>query len=115
MRYLTHYEEYPIFEPAEGGYYYAGNAIVESERMSKRAARKNIEEIWRDAKAYNLEEFGEEEPTRDEDRFGNSIYPWYRSLDGNMVWRRGRYIGEGESYIVERRRGSEERGWVPYC
>ena len=25
MYYLTYYEEYPIYEPAEGGYYYAGN------------------------------------------------------------------------------------------
>lgn len=24
MVYLTHYSEYPIYEPAEGGYYYAG-------------------------------------------------------------------------------------------
>ena len=32
MRYLTHYEEYPIYEAAEGGYYYAGNQVVESER-----------------------------------------------------------------------------------
>ena len=28
MYYLTYYEEYPIYEPAEGGYYYSGcNAV----------------------------------------------------------------------------------------
>lgn len=42
MRYVTHYEEYPIYEPAEGGYYYSGNQITETERMSKRAAKAKI-------------------------------------------------------------------------
>ena len=28
MRYISHYEEYPIYEPAEGGYYYPGNQKV---------------------------------------------------------------------------------------
>ena len=26
--YITMYEEYPIYEPAEGGYYYAGRTVV---------------------------------------------------------------------------------------
>ena len=26
--YLTYYEEYPIYEPAEGGYYYSGNQVI---------------------------------------------------------------------------------------
>ena len=39
MRYVTHYEEYPIYEPAEGGYYYSGNQVVDTERMSKRKAK----------------------------------------------------------------------------
>ena len=25
------------------------------------------------------------------------------------------YIGEGESYVIERNQGSRERGWQPYC
>ena len=29
MYYLTYYEEYPIYEPAEGGYYYSGCNAVE--------------------------------------------------------------------------------------
>lgn len=32
MRYISHYEEYPIYEPADGRYYYPGNQLVESER-----------------------------------------------------------------------------------
>lgn len=45
MRHISHYEEYPIYEPAEGGYYYAGNQLVVSERKSKRQCRKDFEEI----------------------------------------------------------------------
>ena len=25
------------------------------------------------------------------------------------------YIGEGESYVIERNQGSQEHGWQPYC
>lgn len=45
MRYISHYEEYPIYEPAEGGYYYAGNQIVESERKSKRQCKKILKKF----------------------------------------------------------------------
>lgn len=45
MRYISYYQKYPIFEPAEGGYYYAGNQVVESERMSKRKCRREFEKI----------------------------------------------------------------------
>ena len=49
MVYVTHYEEYPLYEAAEGGYYYAGIQMVESERMSKRAAKKLFKELWKQA------------------------------------------------------------------
>ena len=55
MRYISHYEEYPIYEPAEGGYYYSGNQIVASERKSKRACKKNLLEIWEECKQDNAE------------------------------------------------------------
>ena len=48
MRYISHYEEYPIYEPAEGGYYYPGNQLVASERKSKRQCRKDFEKIWQE-------------------------------------------------------------------
>lgn len=47
MSYLTFYSEYPIYEPAEGGYYYAGNEVTKSNRMSKRKCRAEFEKIWR--------------------------------------------------------------------
>ena len=55
MRYISHYEEYPIYEPAEGGYYYQGNQLVTSERKSKRACKKNLLEIWEECKQDNAE------------------------------------------------------------
>lgn len=112
MRYVTHYEEYPIYEPAEGGYYYEGNEVVESEKMSRRAAKRRMKELWEEAKKENLEMYGEEEPIGDP---RENVYPWFRSADGNRIWKYGKYIGDGESYILERHFGSEKRGWVPYC
>lgn len=116
MRYITHYCEYPIYEPAEGGYCYAGNQVVESERMSKRACKKELEKIWEEAKAENVEMYGSEIPG-DHDEYGNRIYPWLRieTTDSIRIVRYSKYIGEGESFIIERRQGSEERGQVPYC
>ena len=54
MRYISHYAEYPIYEPAEGGYYYSGNKLVDSERKSKRACKKNLLEIWEECKKDNI-------------------------------------------------------------
>lgn len=100
MVYLSYYEEYPIYEPAEGGYYYAGNKLVKSERMSERQAKKRLAEIWEEVQK------------------GNEILPEVEQwvMDGNRrgIYRSNRYIGEGESYIIERHKGSEERGWQPY-
>ena len=101
MRYLTHYEEYPIYEPAEGGYYYAGNEVVASERFSKRKARAEIKNLW--------------EELQEENEYLTDGEKWILCNDGNKIQRYGYYIGEGESYVIERRQGSEEKGWHPYC
>lgn len=116
MRWISHYEEYPIYEPAEGGYYYAGNQIVESERKSKRQCRKDFEEIWKKC----LEENKENGFTKEiEDEWGDiirntHIFPWVR-FDANYIFRDGYYIGEGESYVIEQKQGSRECGYEPYC
>ena len=101
MRYITHYEEYPIYEPAEGGYYYAGNQVVESERLSKRQCKKNLKELWKDAQKEN-----EYLPEKEQ---------WVMFRDGTEIRRCSRYIGEGESYVIEKNYGSKVRGWHPYC
>ena len=55
MRYISHYEEYPIYEPAEGGYYYPGNQLMSSERKSKRACKQALFEIWEQCQRDNIE------------------------------------------------------------
>jgi len=109
MRYVTHYEEYPIYEAAEGGYYYSGNQIVETERMSKRKARKELDNIWKMCEEENAEN------QKWEERTGQRFDYWQRSADGNEIWKSSRYIGEGESYVIEHNKGSQTKGWRPYC
>lgn len=100
MIYLSYYEEYPIYEPAEGGYYYAGNKLVKSERMSERQAKKKLAEIWADAQKEN--------------EILPEVEQWVMDSNRRGIYKSSRYIGEGESYIIERHKGSEERGWQPY-
>lgn len=101
MVWLSYYEEYPIYEPAEGGYYYAGLALVKTERLSKRAAKRKFDRI---AKQYV-------EETK------NEPYPWVMNniVYGRHLFRGSKYIGEGAYICVEKRKGSHARGWVPYC
>ena len=117
MRYISHYEEYPIYEPAEGGYYYPGNQLVASERKSKRACKKNLLEIWEECKQDNTER-GFREDNKDEweqIRRNTHEYPWYFDREHNYIYKGSYYIGEGESYVIERNQGSQEHGYEPYC
>ena len=61
MVYLTHYTEYPIYEPAEGGYYYAGNEAFESFTfLTKWGAKRHLAKMRAELEA---EEFRSEEHT----------------------------------------------------
>lgn len=117
MRYISYYTQYAIYEPAEGGYYYAGNSLVESERKSKRACKKALLEIWEECKKEN-ERNGFREDNKDEwERIQSRTheYPWKFNKEFNRISRRGHYIGEGESYVIERHQGSKNSGYQPYC
>jgi hypothetical protein len=99
MVWLSHYEEYPIYEPAEGGYYYSGLALVKTERLSKRAAKRKFDEM-----AKQLIEESKNEP-----------YPWCESsYFGRQLVRGSKYIGEGAFICIERKKGIHESGWKPY-
>lgn len=98
MVYLSYYEEYPIYEPAEGGYYYAGLALVKTERLSKRAAKRKF-----DKEAKEMLETTKNEP-----------YPWIQ-LNGRHIVRDSKYIGEGAFFCVEKKKGKHSKGWQPYC
>lgn len=101
--YVTYSEYYPIYEAAEGGYYYSGKQKVEEHCFStfKKAKRKFMK--W----------FRETDLEMDANYFeGNS----YKSFSPhNMFFGvNGRYIGDG--YIVElTRKPVKERGYEPYC
>jgi len=104
MVYLTVYEEYPIYEPAEGGYYYSGNQVVAYQKLSKRQARKKMDEIWQEI----VEKYR---------GWADELARWTysKSSYGVKIYYRSKYIGDGKSYVIERKLGSEERGWEPYC
>lgn len=114
MRYISYYSEYPIYEPAEGGYYYAGNKLIKSEKMSKRQCRKEFERIWQECEKENIENGFTDEVDWNLIIQNHGIYPWIREND-NCIFKHGMYIGTGESYIIERKRGSETSGYEPYC
>ena len=87
MVYLTHYEEYPIYEPAEGGYYYAGNSAMEKYTFrTKLGAKRQLAKMQAE-----LEEDG------------------FVVYDDKAI-RYSKYIGEGESWRIERKYGSHESG-----
>lgn len=116
MRYISHYEEYPIYEPAEGGYYYTGNQLVFSERKSKRQCRRDFEEVWKQCQKEN-EENGFREDNKDEwweITKKTHIFSWHR-INDNYIIKNSYYTGEGESWCIERKQGKYESGWQPYC
>lgn len=87
MVYLTHYQEYPLYEPAEGGYYYAGNEAFESFTfLTKWGAKRHLAKM-----KANLEEEG------------FVVYD-------NRAFLPSKYIGEGESWRIEKKYGSHNRG-----
>ena len=91
MVYLTHYSEYPIYEPAEGGYYYAGNQAFEYYRfLTKCGAKRHLAKMRAELEAD-----------------GFVVLTDYAYL-------RSKYIGEGESWRIERKYGSHNSGWHPY-
>lgn len=118
MRYFSYYQEYPIYEPAEGGYYYTGNRLISTERLSKRQCKKKLEQIWKECNEENKKNgFLDPDDPNYTDwcqvRKITGIYPWYRSV--NEIYQYGIYIGEGKSIVIERHKGSQERRYEPYC
>lgn len=121
--YATMYSEYPIYEPAEGGYYYAGKTAEDLEDNEYETIEdalcditKWVEELnedpyeneWilteRDAKSaqeninYLIKELGPEE--------GRTL----------IAYRPSKYIGEGAQIYIEIPAAykKDECGWRPY-
>ena len=117
MKYLSHYEEYPLYEAAEGGYFYAGVALVESEQMSLQDCKREFANIWEVCKKDNAERGFTDD---NEDEWDNIIsrtknLPWIYNEKENLISKSSYYVGEGEFYVIEDERGCEERGRQLYC
>lgn len=88
--YLSLYRAYPIYEPAEGGYYYEGLELIESNQfLSKQDARRALRD-YASRNGFNI------------------------SKDGLSAYKSGSLIGESEEIYVERRAGAHEKGRVLY-
>jgi hypothetical protein len=112
MVYLTHYQEYPIYSPCEGGYYYTGIEVKSSEKLSRRAAKEKFKQIWKDCMQENLELFGKEIVY---ERDGYE-YPWcWWNTNRYRITKNSYYIGEGEFIVIERKQGKYESGYHTYC
>ena len=111
--YLTYYEAYPIYEHAEGGYYYEGRECIkwaESDKLTKlldyaREMANDLEldfrEGYYDNQYENLREILDEL-----DEFGAVM----------MAFEQSKYIGENRYLVleIESEFQSYEKGWHPY-
>lgn len=87
MVYLTHYYEYSIYEPAEGGYYYAGNEAYAHHRfLTKWGAKRCLAKM---------------RATLEKEGF---------IVHEDRAYLRSKYIGEGESWRIEKHYGSHNAG-----
>lgn len=106
MFYVSYITEYPIYEPAEGGYYYAGEVVEDCREFSTwKKANKCYQQFRKEFLQWH-----EDEPERINDyvcggigRHGGSAVSYY-----------SRYIGEGERVEISKKR-PQGRGYEPYC
>ena len=87
--FVSYYECYPIYEPAEGGYYYEGVELIESYKTgSLKRARRLLKKLAPD---YELDD-----------------------IRTNYAAYNGRYIGERRFLRIETVMGVKESGEVVY-
>lgn len=108
MYYVSYIEEYPIYEAAEGGYFYPGETVIDSRACkSWRKARKVFNE-WRkwfekeygapDGNSVHLIEMG-----------GCDLYG-----NGSEISLTSKYVGEGCAVRLTRYK-PHDKGYTPYC
>lgn len=101
--YVCEYTQYPIYEPAEGGYYYEGAQLTSYVKThSLRRARKILNKWVKEY--YDAENIltPDAEAALDEHRGSH----WFYST---------RYVGEGMEWHIETKLGKHEHGYHPYC
>ncbi len=95
--YLTHYTEYPIYEAAEGGYYYAGTNADDCIEISDFSGLSNAEIL--DAVA----------------KFLGSEITCYRRGESGFYCDGNGHIGSGDFWVLETNYGENTYGPVAYC
>lgn len=106
MYYVSYITEYPIYEPAEGGYYYAGTQIQMCREFS---SWKKANRFFQKCRKEFLEMHEGEE-----DRINDATWGGVGKHVNPAVYYFSRYIGEGESVELTRKK-PVEHGWTPYC
>lgn len=91
--YVTHYTTYPIWEPAEGGYFYEG--ICASESYEFTSLKRAKEYLYRLARSL-----------------GFLVEPTHRYAQ--IPYGECRYIGDREYLRLETNPKEEEIGYRPY-
>ena len=97
---VTYYEEYPIYEPAEGGYYYAGSQNVWVREFKS----------WRKARQF----FNKAAKQFVENFSYDNLYCMY-GFPNSYAGVRSKYIGEDYGIVLTSKKPLEEHGWEPYC
>lgn len=96
MYYITYSQEYPIYESAEGGYYYAGKENIWTEKFSTfRKAKLRMRKL--------LKKYLNEDDV-------NII-----SFNNQCFGYQSRRIGEGWKIELTKDKLPEEHGYKPYC
>lgn len=106
MYYVSYITEYPIYEPAEGGYYYAGTQIQMCREFQ---TWKKANRFFQKCRKEFLEMHEGEE-----DRINDATWGGVGKHVNPAVYYFSRYIGEGESVELTRAK-PVEHGWTPYC
>ena len=106
MYYVSWINEYPIYEPAEGGYYYEGETVVSCRafRSWKKAKKQYLK--WKRAfvEHYTL--------CYDPERIYEN--PCTYRKQGPFVRYIGKYVGTGAMVQITRYE-PKNKGRVPYC
>ena len=107
------YTKYPIYEPAEGGYYYEG---IEPEDHPWAICNTKEEAVLRLRELVK----SENEQLGDFDESQKETLKGFVLINPSGLYAHSinhKYIGDGFEYHVEpiNRRGRKRRGRVPYC
>lgn len=117
MYYVSYITEYPIYEPAEGGYYYAGTHI---EMCREFSSWKKANRFYQKCRKEFLEEYGGYLDARDKrwrdsdrERINDYVCGGVGKYGGSCVSYLSKYIGEGAHVEITRKK-PVEHGWHPY-